>query len=1031
MIRHTKPSQTDKRQKGQALAEFALVSPILLLAIMAIMDFSHVIISYVQAVGALREATRYAEVVGYVATSGGTPSYLDCDGMEEAARRVIMIDAQVVTIEYLKRDGVTTYNCDTVTAALLENGDMLRISSSARVDLLTPLVSAYLPSIQIDLRGQRTIIKDITLGLSYDVDSDFDGLLDSWELAILGTLEYVATDNLDSDFCNLGCEESRLLDPNDPDTDDDGLEDHDEAYRYETNGNDKDTDDDSLPNQTTPTVIDLNDYLEVNTVWDFSYLEDADPDTPPVTDPETVICTTSPIFADTDGDGVTDGQELTYMFDGVLTRMNPCDTDTDNDGLSDYEEYTRNTDPTSQDSDGDGLEDRDEIELHNTDPLNPDSDTDNLLDGDEISITHDFSTGTPDTPTCVTNANDSDTDGDTINDDVELTLGLNPCDPDWDNDGLLDGEEVAYSANPKLSDTDGDGLSDYIEAKTVIDDGTNNFGACMLAGDLDKDTDNDGLTDFEEFDYGDFSIFNPCVYDTDGDTVADGDEGSEADSDTDDDGLRDSWEITYFNTLSFGGSNDNDGDGLTNIQEHPINTGTVNYPGTNPMVQDTDADGLLDSVEYVTVFDSNPSNNLNPNNPDSDVDGLYDGYNSFTNIGENRIPAPYDACDTNPTLQDSDADGIKDNSELSVAWSSTVNNATQSETIMTNPCAPDTDGDGLYDGVNTLNGTGEMNYTNATYPSCKTHPKRTDTDSDGLSDSQEITQGTNPCDSDTDDDGLPDALEIALKAVYPTLSATDTDSDDDNFTDFDEYCDRKNGTDVPSGYASPKVVCAASTDPSWDTSPVDPDSDDDGRLDGNERKQSTDPFYITDPMVADTDEDGVNDGVEMTNGTKPNNKITVNIAAVTTVTEADKSNDPALAQTITVSVVNNNGSTPNTTSGSTEAIVLYWQTTQGSGSVTYNAKSYPIAAINTDFTAVSGSVVTGVNPITIPANTATITLTVYIIGDNNNTDSSRDEYFYADILYPGDSFSTPTSKRMTNAKLGTSRGFVIIDDRDS
>ena len=537
-----------------------------------------------------------------------------------------------------------------------------------------------------------------------------------------------------------------------------------------------------------------------------------------------------------------------------------------------------------------------------------------------------------------------------------------------------------------------------------------------------------GLTDNEEFTYGNLLKQNPCVYDTDGNGTSDGDQFLSITSDTDSDGLRDTWELTYFgNITAYGGGDDPDSDSLTNTQEYPINTGTVNYPGTNPMDPDTDRDGLSDSMEYVTVFDSNPSNNLNPNNPDTDVDGLYDGFNSFTGIGENSIPAPYTACDTNPLAQDSDADRISDSSELVVNWSSSVNGAAQSETFVLNPCVPDTDGDTLYDGMNSL-GVGEMLYTNPAYPSCKTHPNRADTDGDGLSDSGEITAGTNPCHSDTDGDGLSDGLEIALKAVYPTLSATDADSDDDFFTDKDEYCDRNAGTDVPGGYVNPKAVCAASTDPAWDTSPIVADTDGDGRLDGNERNQSADPFFITNPMVADTDEDGVSDGQEMINGTKPNNKITVNVTALTTVNKADKQNDPALAQTITVTVTNNN---PSPTTGSTEPIVLYWKTTQGTTSVVNAGKTYPFATggitDSFDYVTVNGTVVTGVNPITIPAGTASTTLTVGIWGDNQKVD----KYFYVDILHPGDSFGTTAAKRMTNAKLGTSRGFVIIDDRDS
>ncbi len=95
----------------------------------------------------------------------------------------------------------------------------------------------------------------------------------------------------------------------------------------------------------------------------------------------------------------------------------------------------------------------------------------------------------------------SDSDGDGIADDLELTLGLdpnNPADakadrdhdglsnkdeadfgtnldnPDTDSDGLLDGEEVKVGAdgfvtNPLLADTDGDGVRDALEVASGSD----------------------------------------------------------------------------------------------------------------------------------------------------------------------------------------------------------------------------------------------------------------------------------------------------------------------------------------------------------------------------------------------------------------------------------------------------------------------------------------------------------------------------------------------------------------------------------
>ncbi len=58
--------------------------------------------------------------------------------------------------------------------------------------------------------------------------------------------------------------------------------------------------------------------------------------------------------------------------------------DTDGDGLTDAEEVTLGTDPLDSDSDDDGLSDGDEVLTVGTDPLDPDTDSDGVSDFDEV-----------------------------------------------------------------------------------------------------------------------------------------------------------------------------------------------------------------------------------------------------------------------------------------------------------------------------------------------------------------------------------------------------------------------------------------------------------------------------------------------------------------------------------------------------------------------------------------------------------------------------------------------------------------------
>src|SRR5690606_16559382 len=76
----------------------------------------------------------------------------------------------------------------------------------------------------------------------------------------------------------------------------------------------------------------------------------------------------------------------------------------------------------------------------------------------------------------------------------------------------------------------------------------------------------------------------------------------------------------------------------------------------------------------------------------------------------------------------------------------------------TDPTLADTDGDGLVDGVET--GTGIFVSVNDT----GTDPLKADTDEDGIPDAQEVnsTPRTDPNKADTDDDGFSDSEELAF-----------------------------------------------------------------------------------------------------------------------------------------------------------------------------------------------------------------------------------------------------------------------------
>jgi hypothetical protein len=252
-----------------------------------------------------------------------------------------------------------------------------------------------------------------------------------------------------------------------PDADGDGIDDADEIA-LGTDPNDADSDDDG--------VIDGSE-------TDFNLDTDSDG-------------FVNALDPDSDNDGLFDGTErgndcsnpatdtsrnrCIADADGGATTSSPVDADSDTGGASDgSEDANRNgqvdpgeTDPNSgaddgtvTDTDGDGLSDGLESAL-GTDPNDADSDDDGLPDGDE-----------PDP------AVNSDGDG-----------SINALDPDSDNDGLFDGTETGRDCSDPGTDT---------SQNVCVADA--DAGATTTSA-LKADTDNGGEGDGSEDDNGNGQI---------------------------------------------------------------------------------------------------------------------------------------------------------------------------------------------------------------------------------------------------------------------------------------------------------------------------------------------------------------------------------------------------------------------------------------------------------------------------------------------------------------------------------------------
>jgi hypothetical protein len=563
------------------------------------------------------------------------------------------------------------------------------------------------------------------------------------------------------------------------DSDGDGIKDYLEIDVYGTDPYDVDTDGDGIPDgweiQYGLNPLSASTHIDTDADGASDYVE--------------YVSGTDPTNTDTDGDGIPDGWEMQYGLSPVTAS---ADNDEDGDDATDYQEYVAGTDPTSPDTDDDGLRDGWEIQ-YGLNPLS--ASTDNDPDNDGLTNIEEYDIGG-----AGTNPKDWDTDNDQMPDGWEVDNNLDPLvynrNVDADGEGLTDYQEYDLGSDPNAIDTDNDGADDYLEylsgTNLLLTDSDGDgmrdgwelqYGLPAMSYSAGLDSDNDGVTDYTEF----LSGTNPILSDSDGD------------------GMPDNWELQYGLRANVPDPwRQSDGDGLSNLEEY--------VSGTNPIKSDTDGDGMPDNweLQYPEALD--------PNDPtDANVD--YDGDN-WTNLQEYQQ-------ESDPTISDSDLDGMPDDFEITYGLNPAVDDANldpdgdtltnlQEYVSGTNPASADTDGDGTPDNW-------ELQYSlNAISASSHLDP-----DGDTLTNLQEYVSGTNPTLEDTDGDGINDNIEPQTYGTDPTLF----DTDEDGLSDYEEVFNKP-------------------------TDPLVADADNDGLLDGAEYSVGANP------LVADTDGDGLLDGID-------------------------------------------------------------------------------------------------------------------------------------------------------------------------
>ncbi len=287
-------------------------------------------------------------------------------------------------------------------------------------------------------------------------------------------------------------------------------------------------------------------------------------------------------------------------------------------------------------------------------------------------------------------------------------------------------------------------------------------------------------------------------------------------------------------------SPDSDGDALSDVLEGEA--------GTDPLDEDSDDDGVRDGAEPQPGADSDGDGLVDALDADSDNDGLFDG----TELG---LVAPTAGTNLAAGHFRADADPL----------------------TTTDPRDRDSDDGGRSDGAEDVNKDGAVGAGEGDPRAGADDGGIADSDGDGLSDLEEALLGTSPTDNDSDDDGVPDGAE----ANYTTdvdgdglTSARDADSDGDGLFDGTErgVLAPASGTDLDAGRYR------ADADPATRTSALVADTDRGGVVDGHEDTNrngrvdagETNPRLASDDRLgADLDGDGWSDALEASAGTNP------------------------------------------------------------------------------------------------------------------------------------------------------------------
>jgi len=159
------------RGKAQAIVEFAIALPILLLLLYGILETGRLLFIYSSVVTASRQAARYGSATGE-GVNNAVPRYQDCEGMRDAANAAAYIstlDDSEIDIQYDGGPGTSqtdycfgTVDTSLTTGILSDNKHRIVVTVNEQFDPMVPGIVPFL-SRTISATSSRTVLVSVAI----------------------------------------------------------------------------------------------------------------------------------------------------------------------------------------------------------------------------------------------------------------------------------------------------------------------------------------------------------------------------------------------------------------------------------------------------------------------------------------------------------------------------------------------------------------------------------------------------------------------------------------------------------------------------------------------------------------------------------------------------------------------------------------------------------------------------------------------------------------------------------------------------